>query len=379
MAAGHMSGSCVIAGIGHTAFGKLPGRSTISLNVEACREALRDAGIEKDAVDGVWAKVPTSALELLYAPKVAEALGIQPAAGGVIDLGGASPIAMISAAAMAIDVGMCEVALITSADNPRSGTRAAYAKPYGEAADYGWSGIAPGYALIARRHMIDRGTSEDDLGRVAVACRRHGAANPAAQLRKPIALDDHHGSPMISEPLRRDDCALVSDGAAAVVVTSADRARELGVPDPVPILGFGQGHTSWDVAQRPKLTETLGRESARRAFQMAGLEPSRVDVAQLYDCFTIVPIIALEEYGFCARGEVGDFLADGNIEVGGRLPMNTSGGLLSETGMPGMQLVAEAVRQVRGTSCNQVDGAGIAIASGQGGIMHTHATLLVGG
>jgi acetyl-CoA acetyltransferase len=369
----------VIAGIGHTEYGRLPGRSTVDLNVEACRRALEDAGIEKELVDAVWAKVPTSRLEFLYGTKVAEALGIQPAAGGVLDLGGASVIAMISYTALAIEAGMCEVALITSADNPRSGTRAAYDRAYGDDAPYGWFGIAPGYALLARRHMAEYGTSEEELGAIAVTCRRHGAGNPDAQLRKPITLEDYRRSPLVVEPLRRDDCALVSDGAAAVVVASAAKARDLGVPAPVPVLGFGQGHTAWDVAQRPTLTTTAAAGSARRAFAMAGIGPARVDVAQLYDCFTITALMTLEDYGFCAKGEGGPFAASGAIGIDGELPLNTSGGLLSETGMPGMQMVLEGARQVRGTAPNQVPGAGICVVSGQGGVMHTHATLVLGG
>jgi acetyl-CoA acetyltransferase len=374
-----MNGEVVIAGVGHTAYGKLPGRSTISLNVEACRNALADAGIEKDRVDAVWAKVPTSQLEFLYGAKVAEALGVQPAAGGVLDLGGASVIAMISHTALAIQAGMCEVALITSADNPRSGTRQAYDKAYGDDAPYGWFGIAPGYALVARSHMAAYGTTEDQLGAVAVTCRRHGAANPAAQLRKPITLDDYRGSPLVVEPLHRDDCALVSDGAAAVVVMSAAKARELGAEHAVPILGFGQGHTAWDLALRTSLTETAARDSARRAFAMAGIGPNQVDVAQLYDCFTITVLMTLEDYGFCPKGEAGPFVADGSIGLEGSLPLNTSGGLLSETGMPGMQMVIEGARQVRGESPNQVPDVGICVVSGQGGVMHTHATLVLGG
>jgi acetyl-CoA acetyltransferase len=369
----------VIAGIGQTAFGKLPGRSTISLNVEACREAIADAGIEPESVDGVLAKVPTSSLEFLYGQKVAQALGLQPTVGGVLDLGGASCIAMVSYAALAIGAGMCHTVVVTCADNPRSGTRGAYDKTYGDGAEYGWSGVAPGYALITRRHMIELGTTEDDLAAVAVACRAHGAANRSAQLRKPISVADHHASPAVVDPLRRDDCALVSDGGAAVVIMREDLARRHGAGTPVPVLGFGQGHVSWDVHLRPTLTETLGKRSAEMAFAMAGLTPSHVDVAELYDCFTIAPLMALEEYGFCARGEVGDFVRDGGLEVGGNLPMNTSGGLLSETGMPGMQLILEGVRQIRGDSCNQVKDAGVAVISGQGGIMHTHASLLVGG
>ncbi|MGV1049646.1 MAG: thiolase family protein [Solirubrobacterales bacterium] len=374
-----MRGGIVVAGIGHTAYGKLPGSSTVALDVEACRRALADARVPKDAVDAVWAKVPTSRLEFLYGTRVAAALGIQPAAGGVLDLGGASVIAMISYSALAIEAGICEVALVTSADNPRSGSRRAYDKSYGDGARYGWSGIAPGYAMIARRHMAEYGTTEEQLGAFAVAARRHGAANPDAQLRKPIELADYLESPPVVEPLRRDDCALVSDGAAALVVTSAARARELGVPAPVPILGFGQGHTAWDVAQRPSLTATAAADSARRAFAMAGIGPRQVDVAQLYDCFTITALMTLEDYGFCAKGEGGELAAGGGIELGGQLPLNTSGGLLSETGMPGMQMVLEGVRQLRGDSSSQVAGAGICAVSGQGGVMHTHATLVLGG
>jgi acetyl-CoA acetyltransferase len=372
-------GRAVIAGIGHTAYGKLPGSTTVGLNVEACRAALADAGIGKEEVDAVWAKVPTSKLEFLYGAKVAEALGISPAAGGVLDLGGASVIAMISYSVLAIEAGMCEVALVTSADNPRSGTRAAYDKGYGPGAEFGWFGIAPGYAMVARRHMLEYGTTEEQLGAFAVTARRHGAANPDAQLRKPIELEDYLASPPVVEPLRRDDCALVSDGAAAVVVMSAERARRANVPAPVPILGFGQGHTAADVALRPTLTATRAADSARRAFAMAGVGPAQVDVAQLYDCFTITALMTLEDYGFCAKGEGGAFAASGAIEVGGELPLNTSGGLLSETGMPGMQMVLEGARQIRGIAATQVPGAGICVVSGQGGVMHTHATLVLGG
>jgi acetyl-CoA acetyltransferase len=371
-------GQAVIAGIGETAYGKLPGRGTIALNLEASRRALEDAGIEKESVDAVWAKVPTSKLEFLYGAKVAEALGIQPAAGGVLDLGGASNIAMISYSALAIEAGMCEVALITAADNPRTGTRQAYDKAYGDAARYGWFGIAPGYAMIAAEHMARYGTTAEQLGRVAVTCRRHGATNPRAQLRKEITLDDYLDSPWVVEPLRRDDCALVSDGAAAVVVTSARRAAELEVPNPVPILGFGQGHTAWDLPRRRSLTETAAGASGARAMATAGIGPGDVDFAQIYDCFTITVLMTLEAYGFCPAGEAGRYIEEAGIGLDSPLPLNTSGGLLSESGLPGMQMIVEGARQIRGESVNQVDGAAVGVVSGQGGVMHTHATLVLG-
>lgn len=373
-----MRGKAVIAGIGHTAFGKLPGRTTDSLNVEASRKAIRDAGIDKDVIDAVFVKYPTSGHRSMYGQTVAEALGLQPRIGGVWDQGGATNISMISFAAMAIEHGQCEVALVTIADNPKTGTRQAYERGWGDDAVYGWFGVAAGYGMIMRRHMEEFGTTHEQFGAIARACRRHGAENPHAQLRLPLTSEMYDQSRTVIDPLRRDDICLVSDGGAAVIVMSADRARELGVPAPVPVLGFGQGQTSWEVAQRPVLTETAAAVSARTAFAMAGMTPGDIDVAQIYDCFTIAVLMTLEDYGFCKKGEGGQFVSDGNVELGGGLPINTSGGLLSETGMPGMQLVIEGVRQIRGTSVNQVPDASTAVVSNQGGIMHTHSTLILG-
>ncbi len=376
----NLRGHGVIAGVGHTAFGKLPGRSTVALNVEAIAKALADAGVDKGEVDGLFVKAPTSRFEMMYAQKLAEALGMVPRIGGVWDHGGASNISMISHAVMAIEAGQCNVAVVALADNPATGSRQAYEKSYGDgdSGTYGWFSTPAGYAMLAQRHMGQFGTTSDQLGAIAVACRRHGAANPNAQLRKALSLEQYRQSRLIVEPLRRDDCCLVSDGAAAVVVMSAKRAAAMQVAKPVPILGFGQGQTSWDVALRADLTTTAAKVSAQTAFTMAGLKPADIDVAQIYDCFTICVLMTLEDYGFCAKGEGGRFVEGGRIELGGELPINTSGGLLSETGMPGMQLIIEAVRQLRGESVNQVAGAGKAIVSNQGGIMHTHATLILG-
>ena len=360
-----MRGHTVIAGIGNTAFGKLPGRSTLSMNVEAVRKALADAGVEKDMVDGLFVKFPTSKFEMMYGQKLAESLGIVPRIGGVWDQGGASNISMIGYAAMAIEAGQCEVAVVCLADNPATGTRQAYEKAWGDDSIYGWFGTPAGYGMIARRHMGEFGTTSDQLGAIAVACRKHGAANPNAQLRKPLTLE-------------RDDCCLVSDGAAAVVLMSAKRAKTLGVAKPVPVLGYGQGQTSWEVALRHDLTTSAAEKSAHTAFKMAGLTPKDIDVAQIYDCFTIAALMTLEAYGFCAKGQGGKFVEGGRIELGGELPINTAGGLLSETGMPGLQLVLEGVRQMRGESVNQVKNARTCAISNQGGIMHTHATLLLG-
>jgi acetyl-CoA acetyltransferase len=374
----NLSGKAVIAGIGATRFGALPGRTTISMNVEAIRKALNDAGIEKDAVDALYVKCPTSKFEMMYGQKIAEAIGLQPRIGGVWDSGGSSNVIMISQAIMAIEAGQCEIAVVTFADNPKSGSAAGYSYPRGEDALYGWFAVLSSYAMIARRHMGELGTPREALGAVAVAARRHGAQNPNAQLRKPLALDEYMDMPPMVAPFCRDDCTLVSDGAAAVVVMSTERARKMGVPKPVPVLGFGFGQTSWDVTQRPDMTSTQAKVAGETAFKMAGLKPKDMDVAQIYDCFTITALMTLEDYGFAKKGQVADFVKGGNIEIGGELPMNTSGGLLSETGMPGMQLIHEGVRQMRGDASLQVKGAKHCIISNQGGVMHTHAALILG-
>jgi acetyl-CoA acetyltransferase len=373
-----LRGSAVIAGIGHTAYGALEGRSAVSLNVEAIRNALADANVEKAAVDGLFVKFPTSQFDFIYAHKVAEAIGIQPRIGGVWDQAGAGNIGMISFAAMAIEAGQCEIAVVSFADNPKTGAREGLQKAMGPDEIFGWLGPVGGYAMIARRHMLEWGTTADQLGAIAVNARTNALENPNAQLRKPLTLEAYRESKPVVSPLRRDDCCLVSDGGAAVVIMSAKRAQQLGVPAPVPILGFGQGQEAWNVELRPDLTSTMAASSARTAYAMAGLGPSDIDVAQFYDCFTIVPILTLEDYGFCKRGAGGAFVASEGIGLDGALPMNTSGGLLAETGMPGMQLVIEGVRQMRGTAARQVPGARTCIVSNQGGIMHTHSTLIVG-
>ena len=239
-----MRGKYVIAGIGHTQFGRLPGRGTVSMNVEACRNALADAGIEKSAVDALFVKVPTSKYQSMYGQTLAEAMRLQPKVGGVWDQGGATNISMISFACMAIDAGQCDVAIVCLADDPKTGTRQAYEKAWGDDGAYGWFSVAAGYGMTMQRHMAEYGTKPEQFGEIAVAVRNHGANNPHAALRVPLTLDKYMQSPFIIEPLKRDDICLVSDGAAAVVVMSEKRAKELGVKAPVRILGFGQGQTS---------------------------------------------------------------------------------------------------------------------------------------
>ncbi|GGF49168.1 thiolase [Aliidongia dinghuensis] len=373
-----MRGRTVIAGVGHTAYGKHPDRDRVSLIVEACRNALADAGVAKDMVDGVLVKMANAEPSILYGQKVAEALGMKPKIGCALDQGGAANIALISYAALAIEAGMLDIAIVCYGDTPRTGSRKVYARPRGDDAVYGWYSTAAGYALLHQRYKQQYALGDEGFGAVAVTCRSHGARNPHAHLQKPITLDEYMASPFVVEPLRRDDCCLLSDGAAAVIVMSARRARELGIAQAVPVLGFGQAQESWEVHLREDLTRTVAGASAEMALRMAGLEHRDIAVAQLYDCFTVTPLITLEDYGFCKRGQAARFAAEGGIGLDGGLPLNTSGGLLSETGTPGLQLVIEGVRQMRGDANLPVGGSGACIVSNQGGTMHTHSTLILG-
>jgi acetyl-CoA acetyltransferase len=373
-----MRGKCVIAGVGHTSYGKHPGRDRVSLIVEASQKAIADAGIDKHVVDGVLVKMANSEPSFLYGQRVAEALGLRPKVGASLDQGGAANIALISYAAMAIEAGLMEVAIVCYGDNPRTGSRQVYSRPRGDDAIYGFYSTAAGYALIHQRYRQEYSVADAHVGSVAVTVRDHGARNPCAQLRVRLSLEAYLDAPFLVEPLRRDDCCLVSDGAAAIIVMSAARARNAGIDHAVPILGFGQGQESWDVHLRPDLLRTRAVDSGQTALRMAGLTHTDIGVAQLYDCFTITPLITLEDYGFCKPGQAAAFSAAGGLRLDGALPMNTSGGLLSETGTPGLPLVIEGVRQMRGDANLQVGGGGACIVSNQGGTMHTHSTLVLG-
>lgn len=366
-----------IVGLGNTRYGKLPGFTTLSLLADAIQRALEDAGVNKDEVDAVLTKAPTSNFQMLWSAKVCQRIGIQPRVTATLDQAGASNIGLVGYAMMCIEAGMCSVALIAYGDNPATGSRSAYTSLVDDDAAYGLLGTPACYAMIARRHMHEFGTTSDQLAAVAIATRNHAALNSNAQFRETFTLEEYRRSRFLAEPLRLLDCCPVSDGAAAIIVTSTERARDLR-QRPVYVSGIGQSHAAWDFQYREQWTTSAARESGADAFRMAGIGPADIDCVQLYDCFTIVPLITLEDYGFCKKGEGGSFVESGRIDLTGDLPMNTSGGLLSETGMPGMQLILEAVRQLRG-ECGerQVGGAHTCLVSGQGGVMTTHATLVL--
>ena len=372
-----------IAGVGNTAYGKLPGRSAVNLTVEAIRNAIDDCGIDKSEIDGVLTKYPTSNFVSLFSTRVSQALGIVPKVTATLDQAGASNIGLVAYAAMCIEMGLCNAAVVSYGDNPLTGNRLAYGRrpegpSYGgDEAVAGMSGAPCGYAMIAQRYRYEFGLSDEALGTVATTFRHNATLNPNAQYNEPMSMQDYLNARWVAEPFRLFDCCPVTDGAAAVVVTSSERARSLKKP-PVPIMGFGQGHPSWDLAQREQWTTSGAAVSGPIAFKMAGIGVEDVDFAELYDCFTIVPIVTLEDYGFCKKGEGPDFIGGGRIGLTGDLPLNTSGGLLSETGMPGMQLIAEAVRQLRGEAgARQVNAPEIGVVSNNGGVMTTHATMVL--
>ena len=367
-----------IVGIGHTPFGKNLGVSQIAHNVFAIRSALEDAGLEASDLGGVLTKAPTSTFPMLFAPKVAEALNIQPDVVGTLDQAGGSNIGLIQYAISAIEAGQAEVIAISYGDNPRTGSRASYARPRGsEGSVAGLFGAPSSYAMIARRHMHEYGTTQEGLGAVAVTHRKHASMNPNAQFRDPIDMDDYMNSRWVAKPFHLLDCCPVSDGGAAYIITTEERARDMK-QTPVFIEGIGQSHPSWEFWRRPKMTLSGAKRSGEMVFKAAEMKPADMDFFQIYDCFTIVPIISLENYGFVKPGEGGDFYLAGETQIGGSLPTNTSGGLLSETGMPGTQLVIEAVRQLRG-QCGerQVKDCETGMVSQQGGIMTTHAAMIL--
>jgi len=361
--------------------GKLPHKSAFQLHAEAARNALADAGLGKDDVDAVFSA------GLWMGSETAEYLGIRPRYVDGTQIGGCSFIAHVQHAMAAIAAGVCEVALITHGESGASrigmpGTRfGADSFRLQFEVPFGLAGPPTGYALAAARHMHEFGTTSEQLAEVAVATRKWATLNPRALMRDPLSIDEVLSSRLISWPLRLLDCCLVTDAGGAVVVTSAERARDCR-RKPVYVLGTGEASTHVMVSQMPDFARwDAARLAGERAFAMAGVRHADVDVAQFYDAFTIVPIMGLEALGFCQPGEGGPFVAGQRTAPGGDFPMNTNGGGLSYThsGMYGMFTLVEAVRQLRG-ECGprQVADARIALCHGLGGMFSAAATLIAG-
>ncbi|MFF5991278.1 thiolase C-terminal domain-containing protein [Prauserella flavalba] len=370
---------CAIVGIGATEFSKDSGRSELTLATEAARAALADAGLTVADVDGVV----SCDHDLVSYSGIAESLGIADLTyWGQTGPGGSGPCAMVGQAVAAILSGQATTVLVYRALNGRSGRRFGQGTPDPAARVGGQGGyeeffapyglVTPGqfFALLAQRHMATYGTRHEALGHIAVACREAANRNPAAQMHdRVLTLEECAIARPISLPLRLFDFCLETDGACAVIVTAAERAADS--PHPAVLVRAVTQSTGprvqpgvmYPMLQRPDVTVTPSATAARTLFSRAGLGPSDVDVAQFYDCFTITVLLQLEDFGFCAKGEGGPFAESGALRRGGSLPSNTAGGNMSEGYVHGMNHVLEGVRQLRGTSTSQVEGAEVSLVT----------------
>lgn len=378
-----LRGAIAILGTGMAGLGDCGGQSEQEIIAQAAHAAVKASGLNMRDIDGI---ITSSLTSPWWVMRMAEYLGIQPRFSDSTMFGGSSFIADLKIAAMAIEAGECDNVLICYGANPRSVPSSSKINQMRAALDpqpyehpYKPFNPVSSYALAAARHMHQYGTTRRQLAEVAVAARKWAQLNPAAFLRDALSIDEVLNSKMISDPLTLRDCCLVTDGAGAFVVTRSDRARALH-PKPIYVLGSGHAHSHRQISCMPDLTVTPAVESGKAAFREAGLTPADIDVVELYDAFTINPILFLEDLGFCAKGEGGAFVSGGRIAPGGDFPMNTNGGGLS-FGHPGMYsifLVIEAAAQLRGEGGDcQVNGAEVALVHGNGGVLSSQATAIL--
>lgn len=374
-----MKDEVCIVGIGETAYVRKPGSglSLLALQLQAAVHAIEDAGLTGHQIDGIMPFPNLGHAEGFAANLGCENLRFQ----SIVWMGGAAPVASLRVAGAAIRQGLADYVLLPAGWNGYSGSRARqtvaedvsslpggaiardYYLPFGFTAPPQW------YSVMARRHMHEFGTRAEQLGCIAVAMRKHAQLNSNAVMNgRPMTIEDYLASPMLADPYRFFDCCLETDGAAAVVVTSPERARDLG-KKPIFVMGAAsaQPYPADEITNRKDIFQTGLTLAAPEAFAMAGISPGDVDFAQIYDCFTFEVLQQLEEAGFCKRGEGGAFVEGGRIELGGALPVNTHGGLLSEAHVLGMNHIVEAVRQLRGDAGErQVIDAEIGVVTGWG-------------
>lgn len=382
-----MTMNAFITGAFDTAVGELPGSSCMGLHAQAAMGAVADAGLALSDIDGVLCAYSFTEPHLMLASVFCEYLGIHPGYCAAIQAGGASACIMVMQAAALVASGQCRHVLVVAGDNrltgmSRDGAVAALAevghpqfeRPFGIS-------VPASYALVARRYMHETGATPEQLAAIAVEHRRHAARHPKAHKRDPVTVEQVLASKEIASPLRMLDCCLISDGGAALVVSSRAAARDAR-GQAVEILGAGQGHTHEHIIAAPSLTDFGCKASSKAAFQRAGVSASDIDVAEIYDSFTITLAVELESIGFFERGEAGVAAARGDLGLGGRLPCNTHGGLLSyghSGAAGGMFHAVEAVHQLRGRAdARQVPDAKLAFVHGDGGILSAHCSLVLG-
>ena len=386
----NLKDTCAIVGVGMTKLTKKnPEMSSMGFTLQGCKMAIEDAGLKKDDIDGLLLAFPSQQGERHgFAGRVADLLGISSSFNATVDCGGATPIVLSQMATMAINAGMCNniVCCYGWQNNPIDVPLGLppgfeFTLPNGEI------GATPFIAQVARRHMHDFGTTSKQLGAVAVACRKHANMNPNAQFYgQPMTLEDHQNSRWVAEPFHLYDCCAWTDGGGAFVVTSAERAKDCK-HNPVYISGWGQAHGApllrpW---RRPDVSDwEVWAKASDMAFNMAGVQREDIDVYQFYDAYTIVFLLQVESGRFCKPGESGPLVEGGTLEVGGKMPSNTAGGLLSEGHTMGLGHIVEGVRQLRG-ECGerQVKDAELSYITGFGGVVNeypptfSHSTLIL--
>jgi acetyl-CoA acetyltransferase len=377
----------VIVGVGLSDYPKAPHLDGLGHHAQAFQRALADCGLAKGELDG-YAGV---GMGMDQAPTFAEYLGISHRYIDGTMTGGSSFEFHIQHAAAAIREGLCEAVAITYGSNFLSsmgrslgtgGFLAAGQRVSGIAqyeAPYGGT-LVGSYAMAARRHMHEFGTTSEQLATIAVGVREYAGLNPSAMYRDPITVDDVVNSRLIADPLHKLDCCVVSDGGGAVIVTTAERARDLRQP-PVYVLGAAGGQTHWNISQMPDFTSTAAARCGPEALALAGVGPEDIDTLQLYDSFTITVLLLIEGLGLCPKGEGGAYAAEGNLRKGGRVPLNTDGGGLSSChpGMRGIFLLAEATRQLRGQAGEaQVPDCSVGVACGSGGWLSCIGAVVLG-
>lgn len=378
----------VIAGVGETEQGKIPDKSSFHFLSLASKLAIEDAGIKKSDVDGLVTAFSLVEHTFMHCTTFADYFGLRPRFFSSVAVGGATAVWMAAEAAMAIASGQAEVVLCVRGDNTLSGIsssgmvaliremcHAEFEFPYGLT-------TPGGYALAAQRYLHDFGATREHLAAVAVTMRKHAALKENAMNKDPLTIEEVMSSRVIADPLTKYDCSIISDGGAAFIVTTEAKAKELGIKNPLAYLwGMGQGYSHQYLTTLRDLDQIYNAidNSGQRAFQTAGIGPKDVDVAFLYDCFTITVLLELEGLGFVPKGEGGPFALEGRMEIGKDLPVNTHGGLLSQAHLGAMHHVVEATLQLRGAAGpRQVKDAEVALVHGNGGIVSAHSTILLG-
>jgi acetyl-CoA acetyltransferase len=352
-AVGGAAGDVVIAGFGETAYRSRSESTEAQLAVVAVQRALDDAGLSPGGVDGIIAN-PSG----LGADDVVSSFSLPIRFAATANLGGASMVASLQLATAALRSGQANAVLVFIARKGSSGSRISDRAVHLPGQffrtqlehPYGWSTPAQWYAMICRRHMIEYGTTKRQLAEVALTMRRHSALNERAQLHhRRLSLEDYDGAPLIADPYQLYDCCLETDGAAAVLLTTSERARHLsGRSVALAAIAVARPESPDDLTNRPNWFQIGLSDAAPRAFAEAGLAPEDMDAAMIYDCFTFEVLHQLEEAGFCPAGESGPFVMAGHIGLDGKLPVNPHGGLMAEGHLNGLNHVIEAVRQLRG-------------------------------